>query len=240
MCGFLQVKNGSRSENVAVAIHYLGDLGETRRLYLEHQQEHDVSDEPHLFSTPQGFLDRLNMLAFDDALVTITDRGSVFGISPTILSYANVLPHFVWRDKGHFAFGNVFAHEIGLLADEDTSTGISFSPAGDAYHEAVWLGIMLVLPGVIFLFFFVTDSLTGSARYAPWALLPISQTPHIAPEGMMSGPIFLTTYGVVALLAIVFFARYVLPVATSIFGLGSRQTTLPMASVDRAVPALRN
>ena len=232
-------EKGSRLENVATAARYLGNLNETRRLYLEQQESTKVEGEPHLFSTPQGFLDRLNMLAFDDAIITITEEGSVFGLQPTILSYANVLPHFIWRDKPHFAFGNVYAHEIGLLDDEDVTTGISFSPIGDAYHQAAWLGVLVVWPGVVFLFFFATDSLTGSAKYAPWALLPISQTPHIAPEGMMAGVILLTTYGIFSLLAIVFFARYLLPIATSIFGTGKEQKLIS-ATVAPGLPGSRS
>ena len=221
--------NGSRSENLKTAFHYLGDLGQTRQLYLELQEHHNTEGEPHLFSQPQGFLDRLNMLAFDDALINYTDQGNVFGLSPTYFAYANVLPHFIWRDKPHFAFGNVFGRSIGVIGEGDETTGISFSPTGDAYHEARWFGVLIVWPLVVFLFFFFTDSLTGSARYSPWALLPISFAPHAAPEGMLGGTIFLTTYGIASLLFIVWTASYLMPLLTGIFirRVGTGPASLP-------------
>ena len=221
---------GSRAENVATAITYLSHLGETRELYVEQGKDQVVENEPHLYAEPQNFFDRLNMLAFDDAIIKITDEGRLFGITPAINAYANILPHFIWKNKPHFAYGNVYAHEFGLLSDEDETTGISFSPAGDAYHEAGWYGIFLLWPLIAFLFFLATDSLTGSTREAPWALLPISISMHAAPEGMLGSYIFLTTYGIVMLLVVVFFSRYVLPVFTSILSRGSSPPIPRLAS----------
>lgn len=214
---------GTTSGNFTTAVQFLGNLGETRSLYLSTLEEHDTTGEPHLYGTPQGFFDRLNMFAFDDALINYTDQGNVFGLLPTYSSYINIVPHFIWKDKPAFLFGNVFGREIGVIPDEDETTGISFSPTGDAYHEATWFGVLVVWPMVAFLFFFLTDSLTGSAREAPWALLPIILVSHQAPEGTMSGTIFLSTYGIVALLALVGFAKYLLPLLSSIIP-GARQT----------------
>ncbi len=210
-------KTGVRSQDLQIALHYLGDLGQTRRLFLEQDESHDITGEPHLFGKPEGFLDRMNMLAYDDALINFTDNGYVYGILPTLESYANIVPHFLWSSKPSFAFGNDFGRELGVITADDTSTGISFSPVGDAYHEATWYGVLGLWPVIVFLFFFFTDSLTGSARKAPWALLPISLVSHTAPEGLMQGTIFLTTYGIISLIVIVLFSRFVLPAITAVF-----------------------
>lgn len=225
------------SENLAVATKYLSNLSETRELYLASRENHDITGEPHFYSTPQGFFDRLTMLAFDDDLINYTDEGNVFGLLPTVYSYANIVPHFIWKEKPVFSYGNVYAREIGALPDEDVTTGISFSPTGDAYHQATWLGVLVVWPVVVFLFFLVTDSLTGSTRQAPWALLPITLASHQAPEGLMSGTIFLTTYGVVALVFLAFFAKYLVPVATDLMR-GGRSATEPSPGLgaEIAVP----
>ncbi len=222
----------SRSENFATALHYLSDLSETRALFLASEEKRDITGEPHLFGTPEGFMDRLNMLAYDDALISYTDEGYVFGLLPTFYSYANIIPHFIWAGKPSFAYGNNFGRELGVITEDDLTTGISFSPVGDAYHEATWFGLLVVWPLVIFLFFFTTDSLTGSARDSPWALLPITLVSHTAPEGLMSGTIFLTTYGILGLLITVWFAKYLLPIAAGVIT-GAERTRV------RALPDLR-
>ncbi len=231
-------KTGVRSQDLQIALQYLGDLGETRRLFIEQDESHDITGEPHLFGKPEGFFDRMNMLAFDDALIQYTDNGYVYGILPTLESYANIVPHFLWPSKPSFAYGNDFGRELGVITEDDTSTGISFSPIGDAYHEATWFGVLGIWPVIAFLFFFFTDSLTGSARKAPWALLPISLVSHTAPEGLMQGTIFLTTYGIVSLVVIVLFSRYVLPAITAVFtGTGrGRLGTFTPAGTSAAGP----
>jgi hypothetical protein len=35
---------------------------------------------------------------------------------------------------------------MGGLSEEDLTTGISFTPTGEAYHMARWLGIFLIAP----------------------------------------------------------------------------------------------
>ncbi len=222
----------SRAGNLEIGLKYLVNLNETRRLYDETLGDHDITNEPHLFGAPQGFLDRINMLAFDDALINYTDQGNVFGVQPTFDAYSNIVPHFIWKDKPVFAYGNLFGRQIGVIDENNTGTGISFSPAGDAYHEAQWFGVLIVWPLVAFLFFYVSDSLAGNARDSPWALLSISIAPHAAPEGMLGGIIFLTTYGIAGLLLVAWFVRYVLPLTNGLFG-GERSIPLqPRALAD--------
>ncbi len=211
---------------VGLAIGYLSHPIETRKLYLEQLDEADVNLGPHLYNNFQGFADRLNMISFDDAIMAYTDEGNLFGLTPTYFSYFNVIPHFIWKNKPTVAFGNVYAHELGLLSDEDFSTGISFSPVGDAYHEATWFGILAVWPVVIFLFFFITDSLTGSLRQSPYAMLPVSLAAHFAAEGSMSGVIYMQTTGAALLIIIAFLSRSVLANAMRVAMGGERVRVL--------------
>lgn len=192
------------------AIEYLKDPFGTRRLYLDEVSSQDTSGSPHLYTSQQPFMERLSMLPVDDAIIAYTDRGNVFGLSPTFVAYASIIPRFIWKDKPIIGFGNVYAHEIDMLSPDDTTTGISFSPIGDAYHQATWFGILCVFPIVTFLYFFITDSLTGSVRDSPYALLPIALAAHAAPEGMLGGEIYLQTYGAFLLIVIAFLGKYVL------------------------------
>jgi hypothetical protein len=201
----------SLRENVPVAIEYLSDLNRTRNLYLEGINESDINDGPHLYDQNEGFLDRLIIVAMDDDIVHYTDQGNVFGLSPTVAEIANVVPHFIWKNKPLVNVGNTFAHELDLLPEDDETTGIAFSVTADAYHEATWLGILLIEPLVLFTCFIVLDSLGGSARYSTFALLPIIALFNGGVTGGLGLPISEVTYGVIALLAVVWVSKKLTP-----------------------------
>ena len=156
----------------------------------------------HYYNQKHGMLDRLQMISWDDALIDTTEQGHVYGLYPVLFSFVNVVPHFLWRDKPIIALGNLYSHEIGISHggqdSDDTTTGISFSPTGDAFHEARWLGVLVVAPLLWFLCFFGMDWLCGDTRRSPWGLLMLASCAHIAPEGMLDGPIHLITYGALA------------------------------------------
>ena len=199
------------AENEAVALHYLSDLGETRRLYEDGIAAYDITDEFHLYDKREAFMDRLIVIPADDALIEYTDRGNVYGLSPTVLAYSNLVPRIIWQNKPTGNTGNSYGHEIGILADEDATTGIAFSATADAYHQAKWLGLLLLLPVDLFLYFIIFDSIVGSAKSAPWALIPILDLSEIGPDGGLDGPIYSMTYGIFAILVIFWIVKYLAP-----------------------------
>ena len=215
-------ENGSQLNQLVAAIGYFQHLDQTRQSFLETAAEEDYDDSPHFFDSPMGLFDREQMLAYDDNLIAYTDQGHIFGLAPALDGYANVVPRAIWKNKPYFAYGNDYGREIGVIDADDVSTGIAFSPLADAYHEAVWFGVFIVLPFVTFAYFFVTNSVTGSARTSPWALLAIAMSTHIAPEGLLQGTIYLTTYGIVAILLIATLCRWVLPLVSSLILGGDR------------------
>jgi hypothetical protein len=174
---------GDLTKNVQPAIEYLTDLGGTRQAYMESPDIANIDAVPHFYDRGEGFFDRLEMLAFDDALIQVTDQGSVFGLGPAYSTFLNAIPRFLWKDKPVFGAGNAYGHEIGVISDEDEGTGISFSPSADAYHEATWFGVIVVEPIIMFILFIVSDSLSGDVRLSPWGLLFIALFAHGAPEG---------------------------------------------------------
>ncbi len=181
------------AENAAISLKYLSDLNETRRLYEETLDNYDLDEEQHLFDQRVAFLDRLIMFAPDDALIAYTNRGNVFGLEPTLDYHLNVIPHLIWKNKPVWNFGNLYGHELGMVAYEDFTTGISFSPTAEFYHEAKWLGLLLVMPIEMFLGFLAIDSLVGNVRQAPWALVWILEISHAAAEAGAAGPVGLYT-----------------------------------------------
>ena len=209
--------------NVAGAIGLLRHPEATRQLYLEQEESQDDHGAPHYFNQPQGIFDREEMLSADDALIAYSNQGNFRGIDPTIAAFANIVPRFIWRDKPGVLTGNEYGREIGILGDDDLTTGISFSLVGDAYHEAGFTGVALLVPLVTFVFFIIGDSLTGDTRKSPWGLLLIALSAHIAPEGLIPGVVYLSTYGAFAVFIIATLTKYALPIFANLLT-GSERT----------------
>lgn len=201
---------------------YLEKLGTVRKDYLalEGTTSKDTDSlnaaSPHLYDRPQGFLDRLNMIGPDDAIVTNTEEGNVEGLGPIYYSLAGLIPRFLWKDKPSIGMGNVYGREIGMISSEDETTGISFSPTADAYHEAKYWGVFVLLPLVLLVLFLVTDSLSGDIRLSPWGILFAVIFAHTAPEGLLQGQLYVATYKSFGVVLVALVTGYLLPVLTRV------------------------
>lgn len=237
---FAQLGRGERSgsnslsQNAEVAIKYLSDLPGTRKAYLEQVEVQRSNGGVHFYNQPQGLFDRLEMLDYDDALITATDNGQQLGITPTILSYLNVIPHVFHPGKPVLNLGNTYAREIGILPESDDVTGISFSPFGDAYHQLKWFGVSFIVFFVLIFLFLATDSMTGDVRLSPWGLLPIVVFAHIAPEELISGSVYMTIYLPLTLVAVAAITKYVMPLFSKLFlGGHSRAAAIRPLNLER-------
>ena len=197
------------SDQVALTVRLLEHPEQTRQKYLDSTAGAGGS----YYNSSQGFWDRLQFISVDDGLINITDHGHVFGLWPVKATFLNAIPHVIWPNKPDLNLGNNYMHEInGQPLDEgDTTTGISFSATGEAYHWAKWVGIFVVAPLLWLLLFVVLDSLIGDIRTSPWGLLVLALLSHTAPEGMLSGAIAFLTFGVEAVIFCALFATYVAP-----------------------------
>lgn len=186
------------------------------------------------FDKPRGIFDRLTMLPIDSALIRRTDASGAIGLENTFEYAQNVLPHFILPNKPEIRSGNDYAHEIGMLAAEDHTTGISFSPFGDAYHQAGWLGVLAVMPAVQLLMFLMLKIVVGTTREAPWALFFVMAFAHIAAEGMLNFPFYVMSFGMEAIVATAFAMIYITPVIGSLLvGPGRGSGTPPPAPKAR-------
>jgi len=237
----------SFDERISTAYHYLTNPTETRTLYRALTDEEADGESVHYYNTPQGFFDRLQFVSTDDSLIDITDKGSVFGLLPLQMAFLNTVPHVFWPDKPEINFGNLYAHQIGGMQEDDTTTGISFSPTAEAYHLDRWVGVLVWAPAIWLLLFFVYDSLCGDTRNSVWGLLVVILVSHFAPEGGLSGAIYFITFGSVAVVFCAFFAAYIAPIfSVVVLGPGRRDTESPAyspsgrrAAVTGAPPAGR-
>lgn len=190
-------------------------------------KEGEAAGAAMYYNTPQGFWDRLNFIGPDDALINVTDQGHTFGYLPVIASFTNVVPRVFMPNKIAYSFGNMYAHEIGGISEDDTTTGISFSPTSEAYHMGRWIGLLVVAPLIWTFVFIVLDSLVGDTRATPWGLLCLTLLSHAAPETGLEGAVYIATYGAEILTFSALFSTWVAPLV-SISILGNKKTITPL------------
>ena len=234
-------ESGSLVGNIDVATRLLSDLGKTRKQYEALALEgEDAEGTGRYFNKPQGILDRLQMIAPDDALNYATLTKGQFGYLPMLVDFENLVPHFLWPGKPNYQWGNVYAHEAGVgIPEEDFTTGISFSPTGEAYHLGGWLGVIFLAPLVWIMGFIAFDSLCGDVRESPWGLLMLTVFAHIAPEGLLGGLIYTTFYVGFAIIFAALMTGYLMPILGSLFAGPGRRTDLTrrIGVLPRIAPA---
>ena len=209
-------ENATLSQRIGIAIPLLEHPEVTRRLYYEQEGSFDQSQRglSAYYNTPEGFWERLQMVSPDDKLNNVTDQGRVFGLLPIKLAFINTIPHVFWPNKPGINPGNAYAHEISgeNQGEGDTQTGISFSPSAEAYHVAKWVGVLLLAPVLYCMLFMAFDALFGDLRASPWGILAFSLVSFYAPEGGLSGLIYLLTFGTEILVFCAFFATWFAPI----------------------------
>lgn len=190
------------------------------------------------FQTDQGFMDRLQMLGPDDSLVAFSSTGHYEGVSVLLLSFQAWLPHFLVPNKIPVPNGNTYSHEMGTISPDDTTTGISFSAAGEAFHLGGWSAIALALPGVWLLAFFSATFVVGDMVRYPWGLLMILYFAHAAPESGITGPLDFTWNFNISVAGCIFFCNRIAPIIGAL--LDRRSASIPAPSFrPLAVPTSR-
>jgi hypothetical protein len=209
-------ENATFQDRLELSFSLLSDLSGVRQQYQEAiatAGDSDSGTSMDYFNEPQGFFDRLTMIGPDDALINYTSQGNFDGLSSIPADFANWIPHFLWPSKKLAGGGNFYAHEIGsFIGEDDYTTGISFTPTGEAYHLAGWVGIFAVAPIIWIMLFTLFDSICGDTRSSPWGLLVIALFAHVAPEGMLGGAIYVMWYGAVSILFVAMVTAQAMPV----------------------------
>lgn len=198
---------------LAIAEHYALHPGLLRELNRETQSAYSMLDIWY-YGTPQGIFDRFTMLPNDSQLISYSAQGHYFGYLPLSIYFGNWVPHLINPNKADSTGvgGNKYAHELGQLAEADVSTGISYSPSGEAFHLDGWTCVLLVQPFIFLVCFVITDWVCGDLRTQPWGLLPMLLFAHIAPEQLLGGTIVYTWTGNVGTIFAILVCGYVTPV----------------------------
>ncbi|WP_348269559.1 hypothetical protein P8936_13980 [Edaphobacter paludis] len=229
--------------NVPIAASLLSRPEYVRQQAEQQVAESNEEEQSGYFNTSEGLFDRLQMISPDDAIINVTQDNGPIGLAPIVLEFENVIPHFLWPGKPVIEIGNMYAHEIGSIAPDDHSTGISFSPLGEAYHTEGWLGIFGLAPALWIVLFVVFDSLCGDVRKDPWGLLAIILFAHEAPEGMLGGIFYMLVYGAIGIIFAAITAGYLMPILGALF-VGEKRSglrrNLAVRSIPRRLPPVRS
>lgn len=210
--------------NWDVAWYYLFHHDELVRKAAEHTPSGDLANTLFYFGKPDGIFDRLSMLPNDGLLIAYTGQGHYFGYKALRYYFENWVPHLIDPHKleGVSVGGNAYMHELGGLADEDTTTGISFSPSAELFHIGGWMCVLLVSPLIFLLTFASTDAVCGDLRRQPWGLGMLFIFAHVAPEGGIGGAISATWLNNVGTMVAIYGCGYITPVLGSLFRSGAR------------------
>jgi hypothetical protein len=195
----------------------------THRSYLEdHVKQIAVTRDmgvAEYYDTPQGSLiERLSMIPPDDELFAFSTKDHYEGMTPIYQYFGNLLPHFLNPDKQVTFSGNFYAHEMGAgLAEDDYSTGISFSPVAEAFHCEGWGGILWLLPVIWILFFSSVDFVVGDVTKYPWGLMVVVWLAHAAPEQLVGGMIYFMGYGNAGMILAIIMVTRIAPILGTLF-----------------------
>jgi hypothetical protein len=214
--------NLSYTEGIAFGVDKIIHFQQVRahvKAYGDAPPSHSYYDKAQ-----NALIGRMTMIGTDDALINYSMTAEPFGMQPVWDDFLNFVPHVLAPNKAQELTGNFYAHEIGgMLSDDDFTTGISFSPVAETFRLETWLGMFLLLPGVLLLMFVSNEFVCGDLRKAPWSLLPILLYAHTAPEGLLSSQIYMIGYGNGAFLLSIFFCTRIAPTIGGLLYGGIRQ-----------------
>lgn len=201
----------SLSSNIDVAISLLSNMSYVRQQYAAMSEDSRETAAWSYYNTPQGFFDRLQMIAPDDSLIAFTEQRGTFGLLPLVISFENMVPHVFWPNKPTVINGNFYTREMGGISEDNTTTGISFTPTAEGYHLERWTGVLVIAPILWMILFIIFDSLCGDVRKSPWGLIVLVVFSHVAPEGLLSGVIYMYSYTSFTVVVTALSVSYVMP-----------------------------
>jgi hypothetical protein len=159
----------------------------------------------------------MTMLPVDESLFQFSANGHYVGYETILWDFENWIPHFILPSKHGGYTGNYYVHEMGGgLAEDDYTTGISFSPLAEAFHIDGWTSVFILLPTIWILLFFSFDLVVGDLKRSPWGLLIVVLMIHTAPESLLSNLIQAMGYGNLSVAFAMYFSAKLAPVLGSL------------------------
>lgn len=156
----------------------------------------------------QGALSPFNRLAMvgeADKLISATERSKAFtGWETIIWGFKLVMPSFLMPDKPVFEAGNYLAHIVGEVAENDTTTQVSYGVMANLYNAFSLTGVIIGTPIFFGAFYYWIRIFLGEPRWsgepttsALWFIWLVASFQHSIVESTMSGLIATLSFPVV-------------------------------------------
>jgi hypothetical protein len=221
----------------ALAGYMLTHMDEVRQSYADTEQ---LLGNVHYYDQRLSLLNRLDFISVDSALIDVADRQGPLGYRPIYEGALNVIPHVFYPNKPVPFWGNLYAHEIGIIPYDDFTTGVSFSPSADAYREGGIKGVLIAEPLMLLVVFLILDSFIGDVRLNPVGLLTTILVSRASSEGALWGLPPVAGQSLITNMIAVYVCAYALPLIGSIFNqqfLHAPPGDLTPGPADTALPS---
>jgi hypothetical protein len=225
--GFISPLSASRDlaegldypQRIGLAVHLLMNYSILHAHVKQLEEQESLGGLNNYYDKPQGSLiERLSMIPPDDELFTYSAAGHYEGLAPVIEYFSNLIPHAFNPNKTMRFSGNYYAHEMGAgLAEDDWTTGISYSPVAEAFHCMGWGGVLWLLPVIWLILFSTTDFVVGDMTKYPWGLMVVVWFAHAAPETLLGGMVYFIGFGNFGMLVAIVVVTRIAPIIGALF-----------------------
>lgn len=190
---------------------------------------------PHYYNSDTELAGRYSMIVFDSYLIDRTEAGYSIGLYPLVVALQRLVPHFIMQSDNNADLGNIYAHQIGMLAEDDTTTGISFGLFSEPYFMAKWTGVLVILPITMTIVFIIWDSFLPDFRKSPWGLPVGAYFINVAGQALLTLVIGYATTLMIVIVLTILFARFIAPMIGALFVL-QRSSADVIRNPPRAIP----
>jgi hypothetical protein len=195
-------------DTIIEAAHFIREhfssVGAYKELLSTEANASPEQDAYNYFDKPVGLLERLSLIKMADLLVTATLKDGTSGWETVVHGFKMIPPRFIYPEKPVWNTGQVLAHKVGMLAEDDESTQVSFGFIPDAFSSFGWAGAF-VIPFLLCLsFFLVYKWLLGSLTGSVWGIYFVVQLQHSFTEATIASMILTILYNPITYVVLYF------------------------------------
>jgi hypothetical protein len=143
-------------------------------------------DAFNYYAKPIGLVERLSLIKMVDLLITATLEQGTLGWETVTHGFKMMVPRAIYPNKPVWNTGQLLAHKVGMLAEDDESTQVSFGFVADGFSAFGWWGAWLIPFFGCLVFFLVYQFLVGPLERNLWGIYFAVQLQHAFTEATIA------------------------------------------------------
>ena len=143
-------------------------------------------DYYNYYRKPVGLLERMSLIKMADLLTATTLRQGASGWETVTHGFKMMVPRLIYPQKPIWNTGEILAQRVGMLAEDDESTQVSFGFIPDAFSAFGWWGAAIIPCLLCVGFFLVYKYLLGTLRQSIWGIFFAAQLQHAFTEATIA------------------------------------------------------